>query len=146
MAYLEEMTDWLKTRINAEIARHNETESGVQLETISDAEVGFRDVLVGLRSYPALCVAETSRNCGDAYLTKSRVNLCVALRLDDEGELNRQGEIMTDITEKAIRTDPKFGGLLLDSSELVLEKSQVSGVYIIAGAMLVTYENENFGM
>lgn len=143
---VDDILSWLETRINEEIVAHNAIQGAVQLEQIAQAESGFRDVVTGLRSYPALCIAETSRDCGDAYITTVRVSTCVALRGDDVDVLNRQGEAMASILEKVLRHDHTKGDLVMDSYNLQIDRGSVSGVYIIAAGEQISVENSDYGM
>lgn len=146
MAYADNILTWLDSAINAAIAEHNTQEGALQLDPIAQSETGFRDVVTGLRAYPALCVAEISRDCADAYISKLRMSYAIALRGDDADELNRQGDAMVDILENVLREDHRLGGNALDSSNLTIDRATVSGVYVIAAGEMVNVENAEYGM
>lgn len=136
----------LRDDINAEIEEHNERTDDV-LPGIADIDVGYRDVLTGLRCYPSLLVMELSRDCSDAYFTTYSVNFCIAHHGDDIDELQREGSALLDCLEDALRGDHSLGGLVFDVRNMRPEIGVVSGTYVAAmSADVVVDLGSRFGM
>lgn len=143
---LYKVIETLKDDVNAQIEEYN-AEYSDTLPTISETDVGLRDVVNGLRSYPALLVSEVSRDSSDAFLTAYNVSICLALHHDDIDELQREGTALTDCLEIAVRADHTLGGLVLDVQNMNTELGIVSNTFIAAmGADLVVDLGSLYGM
>lgn len=127
----QEILERLQGNINAEIIEYNSSH-GDCLPIIADVEVGYRDVLTGLRCYPCLLVMELSRDCSIAYTTTYNVSICLAHHCDDINQLQREGSALLDCLEDSIRGDHTLGGLVLDVENIRPEVGVVSGTYVAA--------------
>lgn len=128
---LYKVIETLKDDVNAQIEEYN-AEYSDSLPLISETDVGLRDVVNGLRSYPALLISEVSRDSSDAFLTNYNVSICLALHHDDIDELQREGTALTDCLEIAVRADHTLGGLVLDVQNMNTELGIVSNTFIAA--------------
>ena len=128
---LYKVIETLKDDVNAQIEEYN-AEYSDGLPLISETDVGLRDVVNGLRSYPALLISEVSRDSSDAFLTDYNVSICLALHHDDIDELQREGTALTDCLEIVVRADHTLGGLVLDVQNMNTELGIVSNTFIAA--------------
>ena len=128
---LYKVIETLKDDVNAQIEEYN-AEYSDSLPLISETDVGLRDVVNGLRSYPALLISEVSRDSSDAFLTNYNVSICLALHHDDIDELQREGTALTDCLEIAVRADHTLDGLVLDVQNMSTELGIVSNTFIAA--------------
>lgn len=136
----------LKTDVNAQIEEYN-TEYEDSIPTIAEIDVGFRDVVNGLRTYPALLISELSRDSSDAFMTTYHVNFCIALHNDDIDELQREGTALVDCLELAVRADHRLGGLVLDIQNMTTELGVVTNTFIgVMGADVVVDLESLYGM
>ena len=143
---LYKVIETLKDDVNAQIEEYN-AEYSDSLPLISETDVGLRDVVNGLRSYPALLISEVSRDSSDAFLTNYNVSICLALHHDDIDELQREGTALTDCLEIAVRANHTLGGLVLDVQNMNTELGIVSNTFIAAmSADLVVDLGSLYGM
>ena len=143
---LYKVIETLKDDVNAQIEEYN-AEYSDSLPLVSETDVGLRDVVNGLRSYPALLISEVSRDSSDAFLTNYNVSICLALHHDDIDELQREGTALTDCLEIAVRANHTFGGLVLDVQNMNTELGIVSNTFIAAmSADLVVDLGSLYGM
>ena len=143
---LYKVIETLKDDVNAQIEEYN-AEYSDNLPTISETDVGLRDVVNGLRSYPALLISEVSRDSSDAFMTTYNVSICLALHHDDIDELQREGTALTDCLEIAVRADHTLGGLVLDVQNMSTELGIVTNTFIAAmSADLVVDLGSLYGM
>ncbi|MBQ3730026.1 MAG: hypothetical protein IJS84_09250 [Spirochaetales bacterium] len=139
------IAEHLKDHINEMVEAWNESHPSEPLPTISETDIGFRDVVSGLRSYPALCIAESGRDSSQAYFTTFDLNICIAVRNDDIDELQRIGYGLADCLEDAFREDCRLGDLVTDSSMGHPETGVVSGVFIFAVPANIVVDLGSFG-
>ena len=143
---LYKVIETLKDDVNAQIEEYN-AEYSDNIPLIAEIDVGLRDVVNGLRSYPALLISEDSRDSSDAFLTTHSVSICLALHHDDIDELQREGTALTDCLEIAVRADPTLDGLVLDVQNMNTELGIVSNTFIAAmSADLVVDLGSLYGM
>ena len=143
---LYKVIETLKDDVNAQIEEYNAGYSD-SLPVIAETDVGLRDVVNGLRNYPALLISEVSRDSSDAFLTNYNVSICLALHHDDIDELQREGTALTDCLEIAVRADHTLGGLVLDVQNMSTELGIVTNTFISAmSADLVVDLGSLYGM
>ena len=121
----------IKDRMNAEIAAWNDEMPGNNLPFVEDTEVGYRDVAVGARAYPALMIALNGGDWSDPYFSAYDLDMVLVVKEEDEEALNRIGAGLRDCLENVIRSDYTIGGLLLDSGEFRVNDVKLTGFYLI---------------
>lgn len=141
---LYKLVGYLRDSINSKIFAWNDIHTEYSLPEIAEVDVGYRDVLTGLRFYPALLVAESGRNCSEPYFTTYTLNFCIAHHNDDIDALQREGASLLDCFEDVIREDTTLGGNVLDISNITPEVSVVSGTYVAAIGITATVDLGSF--
>lgn len=140
---LRRIAETLTEKVNDKVEEFNE-EYGTDLPLIAETDTGFRDVLTGLRTYPALLVAERGRDASSAYFTDYSLSIAIALRGDDMDLLQQEGTAVLDCLEDVLREDHTLGGLVLEAKGISPEIGVVSGVYIASVQTTVTVDLGSF--
>lgn len=142
---LSKVLNHLKSTMDQLITDWNEVNPDEKLPFIAETDIGFRDVVTGLRSYPALCIAQTGRDTSEPYLTDYDLNVCIAVRGSDIDELQRMGYDLMDCLEDAIRSDHTLGGCAVDSLIESPGCGVVSEVFVAAFVLRVRVNLGSFG-
>lgn len=140
---LHNLAETLTSLVNEKIGEYN-TKYETALPLIVETDTGFRDVVTGLRTYPALIVAETRRDASSAYFTEYDLSVCIALRNDDIDALQQEGSAILDCLEDVCRMNSTIGGNVLSVDSLSPEIGVVSNVFIASVQMTVTVDLGSF--
>ena len=142
---LSKVMNYLSGKMMEIITDWNEENPDEKLPFIAETDIGFRDVVSGLRSYPAMCIAQTGRNTSEPYMTDYDLNVCIAVRGSDIDELQRMGYDLMDCLEDAMRADHTLGGCAVDSAIQAPSCGVVSEVFIAAFELEVRVNLGPFG-
>lgn len=118
--------------MNTTITEWNSEHTSDTIPLIAESDVGYKDVLTGLRFYPALLVTEGARNISRPYFCTYTFSFCIAHREDDITDMQKHGEALLDCFEDTIRKDTTLNNLVVDCSNMQVDIGVVSGVYVAA--------------
>ncbi len=131
-AMLEGLKSYLETQMASRILSWKGENPGQDLPDIAEYDIGYKDVLVGLRAYPAILVVSDGWSSYDSYTTEYSVSCCLAYKCDDPSQLEAYGEALMDCLEDSIRSDNTLGGLCLDIGDVKAVTNVVSGIFMAA--------------
>lgn len=134
----------LQTTITNLVAEWNVANPGMHLEDIAEWDVGYRDILVGLRFYPAVMLIDQKRVLVDSYTVRHSLVIGLAYSSEDVDMLNGHGNAYKDILVDALLTDHTLGGAVIDSNGLEIECDVISSVYAIAAGIDVDVDRGGF--
>jgi hypothetical protein len=134
---LGKILDVIKETANERIAQIN-SDKGLSIEPIQEIDIGYKDILTGLRNYPALVLLEKRRVTDDYWFTQFNLLLGFAFKSGMPEQMLEFGQYYKDIIEWAIISDHTFGGVCLDSNNMTMEDAYTSDIYVISTEFTVT--------
>lgn len=133
------LKDYLQIRLNEKIANFS-LKNDCQLEKIKEFSIGYKDILTGLRDYPAIIILENKREICDNYFNRLYLLVGFAFNTSDKEQLIEFGQYYKDIIQECLLEDNTFGGLCIDSNNLIMEDGYTSDVFVISSEFNIDIE------
>jgi hypothetical protein len=128
----DRLQDYLEPTIANLVEQWNLEDPGLYLEIPREWDRGYRDILAGSRSFPAVLFIERSREQSDSYTTQYSLAIGFAFKGSDPRLIESQGNAWKDIWEDALTQDHHLGETCQDSSNLLIETDLAGGIFLVS--------------
>ena len=128
----DRLQDYLGPAIASLVDQWNEADPGLYLEVPLEWDRGYRDILAGNRSFPAVLFIEKSREQSDSFTTLYGLVIGFVFKGSDHRLIEAQGNAWKDIWEDVLTQDPHLGETCLDSNNLLVETDLAGGIYLVS--------------
>ncbi len=135
---------YLKQSFSDLVTQWNDAHEGETLTDIMEWDRGYRDILAGLREYPAVLLIEKGRAFLDTYTTRHTLVIGLAYTCDDRDMLQAHGDAYLDILEESVRADWHLGDSCLDVVSYDIDTDVISGVYVAACTLSIDIDRGGF--
>jgi hypothetical protein len=138
------MKAYLEPAVEAAIDERNESDPTLHLNHIAEWDRGYRDILTGIREYPAMLFLEKRRYGKSSFFTTYEMVIGFAYMNPDADEMQRQTDAYRDILEDVVRADWHMGESTLDVSGFDMDSDTIGGVFVSAIDVDIDVDNGGF--
>jgi hypothetical protein len=135
---------YLQSAVPQLVDSWNEKHPGESLSQIMEWDRGYRDILTGLREYPAILLIEKGRSYQDSYTTRHTLVIGLAYTCDDMDMLQTHGQAYVDILEECIRADWHLGDACLDAVSYEIDTDIVTSIFVVACTLTINLDRGGF--